>query len=683
MAYMPETPPDRSALVYRYHEQLYRLALLVAGEPDQAEMLVERAYHELPPGGEGVETHLIRALLPRRAMRRPWRKRAEHADLMRATLDQSRADALFKLLAAMPPAARLVVGLHYIRGTPAADIAVLLDNATTRPPDEILARFRVDAVRTLELVPAGSDEATLLALDRAMDGLLDPEASLALRRATLEDARQRALRDGLNQARDLLPRAIPALFGATPPLALTEDLLEIVQGRQPQERNSRVTWARGLLALGVLALAAAIVLVPSLLARRATPAATAPLTAAELIDRAIHRFDRAPLQEGVLHEQYRVQLDNQPAYLIERWYDYAEPHRLLLSVTTEESNSPPLLTLSSDGRSLIQYRYGERQFIQEARSVDARVSEDEARSAMPSLRSEPTAWFFSRGVIDQVDITPLYLGQARAAQASLLGQTNFLGRAAHLLTYRADQVPSWEQRPGAFGARPVRIVLTIDAQTYALLDITILAEGETESEARHPLRAQQFDLLANVPDSQFQLPGTRDLIERDNLMSAHWPELPGNESVSLDKALSVTPSVILAPQQLPDRSMRGRAVAIGGSNVVGVALFYEGEFQNLMVLPYRLVGSSSEFSDEREAGAFRYRLLPGGGSSFPGLMAQVYAPDTPEQQVLVALLDEYATGAERETTLQQVIASLTPLTEQTLPALRRSFAALETAGGTP
>ena len=44
-------------------------------------------------------------------------------------------------------------------------------------------------------------------------------------------------------------------------------------------------------------------------------------------------------------------------------------------------------------------------------------------------------------------------------------------------------------------------------------------------------------------------------------------------------------------------------------------------------------------------------------------------------------MDEYATAAEREATLQQVIASLTPVTEQSLPALQHSFSSLAIAGG--
>ena len=53
----------------------------------------------------------------------------------------------------------------------------------------------------------------------------------------------------------------------------------------------------------------------------------------------------------------------------------------------------------------------------------------------------------------------------------------------------------------------------------------------------------------------------------------------------------------------------------------------------------------------------------------------VYRPDTPDERLTMILNDEYATSEEREATLQSLIASLTPVDTQSLPALRRNFAA--------
>src|SRR5204862_3841695 len=105
------------------------------------------------------------------------------------------------------------------------------------------------------------------------------------------------------------------------------------------------------------ALAAAIIMLPSLTARNSENVMTARTpNVAELIEHAIHRFDRAPLQNGVLHEQYLLERDDRSSYLIERWYDYAAPNRLAISVRAAGSNGAPLMQINSDGRSLVQFR---------------------------------------------------------------------------------------------------------------------------------------------------------------------------------------------------------------------------------------------------------------------------------------------------------------------------------------
>src|SRR5919206_2348222 len=116
--------PDRSILVYRHHEQLYRLALVVAGDADRAAELVERAYRDLPEGSVDVEAALIRALLAKPVQRWSWR--ARHEDIARAALDTKRADAILDTLAAMSPEGRLTAGLHYLQGMAGDEITAVL-----------------------------------------------------------------------------------------------------------------------------------------------------------------------------------------------------------------------------------------------------------------------------------------------------------------------------------------------------------------------------------------------------------------------------------------------------------------------------------------------------------------------------------------------------------------------------
>src|SRR3712207_9111987 len=53
---------------------------------------------------------------------------------------------------------------------------------------------------------------------------------------------------------------------------------------------------------------------PALLPRPTTARTPRPRAQAELTDAATRRFERPPLQSGVLHEQYRVARGSRPAY---------------------------------------------------------------------------------------------------------------------------------------------------------------------------------------------------------------------------------------------------------------------------------------------------------------------------------------------------------------------------------
>jgi hypothetical protein len=551
------------------------------------------------------------------------------------------------------------------------------------PIYEALTRFRVEATHALGLAPADVDDATLSALDCLAEGRLPEEAATALRRAVFEQPTVRAARDGLAEVRAMLARAIPALFTAAPPIDLTRRLLKLAERHERVEARRSTTWARSLLALGVLALAAAIVLAPPLLSQRAAPASVHAPSAAELIDGAIHRFDRATLTAGVLHEQYRVAAGGRPAYLIERWYDFATPHRLRIIVQSEDAAGgagPVLIQIGSDGRSLVQYRDDSRQRAV-TRSFDARVSEAEAQDALAVLRGEPSAAMFSRGLDDLSDIAPEYLAQARAAGATYLGQTSVLGRPAFLLAYHADRLPTETPQAG-LADQPAQVVLTIDTQTTTLLDIAVVAEGVAESVALHPFQAQVFEILPEAPAALWQLPAGARVVRRAGLPSARLPEIPSEQVIGLGDALRRATHPILAPQQLPDEPMRGLAVPITNNGSEQVMLLYEGQFQTVMLAPAQGNTPGTPASgEERSAGAFHYRIVELGDEQAPRAAAIAFRPESPDQQVLIRLVDEYATAAEREAALGQLIGSLTPLTEQNLPAMQRYFSEPTTAGG--
>jgi DNA-directed RNA polymerase specialized sigma24 family protein len=677
-----DTRPDRATLIYRHYERLYRLALLVAGDTATAATLVQSAYRQLPAEidtATETEAFLIRALLNQRLLRKSGWTIAQ-PDLTYTTLGRAQVAALFRALAALPPPARLAIGLTYINGSSPSEIDALIGPALgERTVAQVLGRFHIDAARAVNFVPGDADGVTLTRLERLASGQLTDDEAVALRRDLLARPALRDLRDGMIAVRELLPRAIPTLFAASAPPALVDHLLELIQNDRPPRRPQISTRrAQMLLAFVVLVLTGAIIGGPSLLARIGAPTAAHAPTVPELLDAAIHRFDRAPLQQGVLHEQYRAEREGRAAYLIDRWYDYAAPNRLIISVSQENRNGPPLMQVGTDGQSLIQLRYSRNRGFGE-QPLDVRVSADEAQRLIPLLRGLPHTSAFARPNAEPTDPGPLFLAQARAANAAYLGQTNMLGRSAYLLTYQTDRPPAYGSRTAE--GQPARVLLTIDAQTYALLDVAVVGAGEAESTASHPVRAQQFEVLAEAPDTRFTLPSGPDVGTRTGMASVRFPFIDNNLLVSLDDAAEGMPNQLFAPLKLPDEHMRGLAVRENRSGSAGdIMLIYEGEFQNVIVLPGFQANASENLGQEQVAGAYRYRLIARSDVA-GGITALVYRPDDPTKPLELILNDDFATPDERETTLRSIIASLTPINDQSLPVLRRYFQPPNAAAG--
>ena len=225
------------------------------------------------------------------------------------------------------------------------------------------------------------------------------------------------------------------------------------------------------------------------------------------------------------------------------------------------------MQVSSDGRSLVQFRnfFEGPNGIQ---SLDVHVAESEARAVLPLLRGQPTLASFGQERGLSSDLGPQYLAQARAAGAALLGTTTLLGRQAFLLTYHTKQPPTLSRRDSV---QPAQVVLAIDAQTYALLDVSLIAEGAAESSARHPIQAQLLEVLADAPDAQFSLPTSADVRQHSGIASVRSRSSPTIRSSAL-RMPPAAPDALLAPGQLPDQRMRGLAVAVDnrsdGQNVI-------------------------------------------------------------------------------------------------------------------
>lgn len=676
-----EASEDRGALIYRYYERLYRVALLVAGDAGSAVTLVEQAYVGPSVAGD-PEAALIRelagAVLARRAVSRPWTYAVGDALLARAGLDRAQTDALLQALASLAPSARLIAGLHYLRGLPAPEIDALLDGAVPGGASSALATLRIELARTLDLLPALVGDEVLRVLDRyAAGGMAAPDAAELRTRLNVYDE-LRAARAGLARAHELLARTLPALFAVAPPPELPDQLLAAPALERP--RLPQLTWAHAGLIAAVAAIIAAILIVPPLLNRSAATSAPGPRTAGELIDASIYRLERPPLDAGVLHEVYQAHWSDQPAYLIERWYEYAAPHRFSVAVRIV-GDSRPLLTIASDGRGLVQYRAVNNTSFgaQMNGALDVHVSPAELAAALPVLRQLPSPGVYSSGPLAEADISRFFLAAAHASRVTFLGTTIFVRRPAYLVAYH-----TMEPLPPPLSAifldplppppSPHQVLLTIDQETYGLLDVAVLPEAAAQATPQHPWQAQSVAVVAETSDSVFSLPREPGLAQRNGLPSPRDFGVSGDQARAPSAMTSLLRQPLLIPQTLPDPTMRGLLLAADPAPVdpAGLRLVYDGAFVSMALLP--VSGANDvEQTKLQTAGAFRYYLLASGVKNSPLIGAIVTPIAEPRQQVMVLLMDEYATPEERQATLRTVIASLAPLTAQNAAAIEQHF----------
>jgi hypothetical protein len=210
------------------------------------------------------------------------------------------------------------------------------------------------------------------------------------------------------------------------------------------------------------------------------------LTAAALIDRALHRLDPGT-GSGILHEQY--QIDTGPeAILAERWIDNQKPQRMRL-ILKRMSDGLRLLDLTTDGRTRLEYTAtapGE-----DKTSTTASIDNPRVADLMPLLRQLPATGAIGSFPSSNIPYDLTLLGNARHSKPTLLGTTTELGRPAYLLTYAA---PDEGQR----------IVLTIDAETAGLLRATGAA-AQSNGPAEVLWQAHTVEIVPAPPAHIFDL----------------------------------------------------------------------------------------------------------------------------------------------------------------------------------
>lgn len=654
----------------------YRLALLITGDPRTAVRLVVHAAGVSNAAGSDAEAAMLRELLPKRAGYGRWQPAA--AALQRASLDKEQARALLTLLAKRPPVERMIIGLHYLRGMTIAELPTLPSRRVPLDAGQVLARFHAATALALEQVPGDSGHAELIEIDQWLDGALAESEALDMRARTLADGETRLLRDGLLATRAFLPTALTGLFAVTPPAELAAQL-QPKPGRKLRPRPRYLGRSAALAALigGVLAVAALLAFLPSALSRSTRPASV--VTAADVLDASIRRFETPPVTTGVLHERYRVEIEGATPQIIERWYDYATPHRLSMAVRNEAQNVANF-AIRTNGRTLVEYRlsYGGSDLGGSATTkINYQLAANESDAAIAVLRSALMPIHVFQDVSNQPEISSLYLAQARMSETALLGRSSVSGREAYLLRYTTDQLP---QEDAAGDTR--QVLLAIDAQLSAVLEITVLSGGAGESIAARPWRAELIELVDSVEPSQFTFGDGDAATVVSGPRSLLAPSIP-SLFTSLDEALRESQRGLLLPTEPPSDS-RGLVMALrGDQRAARYGLMYEGEFQSLMLLPDPVFRDTELRwqGEERTTGGYRFRIAESLPQLNNAMLVQVYLATAPDNRVNIILQDAYSTDAEREQRIIELIGSLEPLTAENVEMLQRQLVPPPSAGG--
>ena len=658
-----------SLYIARYHERLYRLALLTTGDSGAAVNAVLAAFRGLKPEAADPEADLVAALLSARPVR--WRFRPATAALARAGLTATSAAALLRALARATPADRHSLGYELLLGMPLAPSSEGIEQAEG---NALLSRsaLRVDLAIALGELSADADRVLAAQVAQFMGGALDPAQALLLRGALLADPTARALRDGLARTEASLRQALPALFAVVPP----PSLLERLEQPTPRAKLARRPRFQLVTAGVVLALVAALLGLPELW-RIARPPADATSTVAPVIDaqalveRALTRMEAPLAAEGLTHERYVAELGTQ-RWQVERWLEAQPPYRLDLRVTAD--NDQLLYAVGNDSSGRVQYRV---QREGELRSYDYTLSAEQLAAMLPILRQQPDSWGFLRGSPSSYGLDRFYLAQARNSAPISLGTRSIIGRVAQLIAYRTvapfPNLPDGPQRAAPPTSTPAQVILAIDPQSLALLEVTVTPEGEGQREAARPWRAELIEQVAQAQAGLFALPSADTQQPSGPLISPRLLDITDSEAISLSELLPSLTQPIYLPSYLPEPT--SGVLLRNNDSSGGLTMLREGP-QSLLGM-FINTGQRGQATPPPEAGPpeqvgdyFYYPIALDNNEDLAGVSFAAVAFADPNAIVAqIYLAHQYLSREEREQQLRAIVAGLRPLTTETARGL--------------
>jgi hypothetical protein len=461
----------------------------------------------------------------------------------------------------------------------------------------------------------------------------DPQIGRSVRYHTLgcEACRQRVA--GLRKTARVLRTALTVFFRAQPPALLPRLILERrrVQQRIPIKRWH--VWTASALVFLLLLRSISGQSTTSAAGRAGLTQPGAAPTAALLVEHALDRFGSIAPSSGVLHERIRF-TSRDETLILERWYDYAAPQRLRVTVR-RPGTTAPILDLSTDGASRIAYQL-DRSYRTPANAL---VQDNQVRALMPLLRQLPYTGGLGDARIDQRFLDLTLLAQVRRAGATRLGTTLWQGRPATLLSSAA-----------ADGARTI---LTIDQATASLLQARIVPATGGSATARTVWEADVFELVtrAEMPRGVFELSPRETVLPKINPRQFMLSPL---SNLDVNSALAI--SRLPAPQQLPEPSILAY-VRSRDRSYTSIIQMYESLWSSVaIVIPWRNEERMNKPLDHSFAHG-RYSELP---SDLPNVTALEFSMNGIEDvHMRLYLWHGLADDAERATLAQTILDSLT------------------------
>ncbi len=621
-----------------YTGPLFRLAHIAVGDADSAAELVADVLASGSRGTYPDEALALRLLiqnLPTGWL--SWPGAAGPAEWLRMRVRREQADRVLSVLGEWDAPARVALGLWLLWNIRRDELDAWLG---TRGMGDRITEFVGYVGEGLDMVNKPGEQPSCPEVAPDLIDAHEPQVGRAVRLHTLgcEPCRRRAA--GLRLTEQVLRNALDAFFRAPPPANLAS---RVARRRRDLRLVFNLPWQPLLIAVAALVFYVGVVRKPAATAAPLPP----PVSATDLIDRALNRFSVTPPHDGVLHE--RVWLNDGGAhFLIERWYDYGPRERTRITVRRAESESP-LLDLGFDGIGRVAYEVDTGMDPRR----DALIRRDDLQQLAPLFRQLPAVGSFGDRIVPQRYLDINLLAAARRGNPTLLGTSRWRGRPAYTLMSTTNDGE--------------RMSLTVDQATLSLLEARLTpAVSGTVS----PRRVWQAELVEVLPPKAIGRT-TFELTAREEIMPLIDPRqfaaLPTDYS-DLETAAEVTPLPL--PEVLPEDLVQAYLRHSNYSRSAIVQL-YEGRWSTLAIAAPRRVEPWRYPRLDQSFAKGRFADVPHGLPETT--IIEFVLNDQPGLRMRLYLWHALATDEERTALSRTLLESLTLVDRDNIERFRDRF----------